>query len=70
MSLDLEKRVRQARVKDGTTSSSSKPVSPPAHPSDRLVAQLNERWRVVDDPLQWILQQRKGNARSKNSGWR
>ena len=22
---------------------------------------LNERWRVVDDPLQWILQYRAGN---------
>jgi hypothetical protein len=42
----------------------------PAHPSNRLVAQLNEKWRVVDDPLQWILQRRKGNPRKKNSGWR
>jgi hypothetical protein len=42
----------------------------PAHPSNRLVAQLNERWRVVDDPLQWILQRRKGNPRARNSGWR
>jgi hypothetical protein len=41
-----------------------------AHPSNRLVAQLNERWRVVDDPLQWILQRKKGNPRKKNSGWR
>src|SRR5262245_57424372 len=42
----------------------------PAHPSNRLVAQLNETWRVVDDPLQWILQRRKGNPRSRNSGWK
>jgi hypothetical protein len=42
----------------------------PAHPSNRLIAQLNENWRVVLDPLQWILQQRKGNPRRKNSGWR
>jgi hypothetical protein len=42
----------------------------PAHPSNRLVAPLNERWRVVDDPLQWILQRKKGNPRKKNSGWR
>jgi hypothetical protein len=42
----------------------------PAHPSNRLVTQLNERWRVIDDPLQWILQRRKGNPRKKNSGWR
>jgi hypothetical protein len=42
----------------------------PAHPSNRLVAQLNETWRVIDDPLQWILQRKKGNPRKKNSGWR
>jgi hypothetical protein len=41
----------------------------PAHPSSRLVTQLNEHWRVVDDPLQWVLQQRKGMPRNKNSGW-
>ena len=41
----------------------------PAHPSNRLLAQLNKNWRVVDDPLQWILQRRKGNPRKKNSGW-
>ena len=42
-----------------------------AHPSNRLVAQLNgklgESW---NDPLQWILQRKKGNPpRNKNSGW-
>ena len=41
-----------------------------AHPSDGLVAQLNAAWRVVADPLQWVLQRKKGNPRSKNSGWR
>jgi hypothetical protein len=45
-------------------------VKRPAHPSNRLVAQLNATWRVVDDPLQWILQRKKGNPRNKNSGWR
>ena len=44
-------------------------TSPPAHPSNRLVAQLNINWRVVDDALQWVLQRRKGNPRKKNSGW-
>jgi hypothetical protein len=42
----------------------------PAHPSNRLVAQLNEGWRVIDDPLQWKLQRKKGNPRPKNFGWR
>ena len=41
----------------------------PAHPSNRAVAQLNERWRIIDDPLQWILQRRKGAPRNKNTGW-
>jgi hypothetical protein len=44
-------------------------TSSPAHPSNRLIAQLTKNWRVVDDPLQWILQRRKGNPRKKNSGW-
>jgi hypothetical protein len=52
----LPKRVRQL-------------PSPSAHPSNRLIAQLNRNWRVVDDPLQWILQRRKGNPRKRNSGW-
>ena len=42
----------------------------PTHRSKRLIAQLNARWRVVDDPLQWRLQRKKGNPRSKNAGWR
>jgi hypothetical protein len=40
-----------------------------AHPSNRLIAQLNTSWRVVDDPLQWVLQHKKGNPRRKNPGW-
>jgi len=44
-------------------------LTAPAHPSPHLVGQLNEQWRVVDDPLQWILQKRKGKARNKSSGW-
>ena len=41
----------------------------PAHPSNRLIAQLNATWRVVDYPLQWRLQRKKGNSRTRNSGW-
>ncbi|GBF27479.1 hypothetical protein MnTg02_02532 [bacterium MnTg02] len=41
----------------------------PAHHSKSLPAQLNSRWRVADDPRQWILQKRKGQHRSKSSGW-
>ena len=42
--------------------------TPPAHSSERLVAQLNEQWRVVDGPLQWVLQRGNGKVRNKSSG--
>jgi hypothetical protein len=44
-------------------------ASPLAHPSNWPTIQLNRNWRVVDDPLQWVLQRKKGNPRKKNSGW-
>jgi hypothetical protein len=34
----------------------------PSHRSKCLIAQLNASWRIVDDPLQWILQRRKGES--------
>lgn len=34
-----------------------------------VIAVLNDRWRVVDDPLQWILEVRKGRSRSRATGW-
>jgi hypothetical protein len=43
--------------------------SSPAHPSKGGIAHLNPKWRVIEDPLQWILQRKKGNPREKNSGW-
>jgi hypothetical protein len=64
------------KVVRGRSSASARHRTPadrpsgPAHPSNLLIAQLNESWRVVDDPLQWILQRRKGNPRSKAAGWR
>ena len=35
-----------------------------------LVVQLNDRWRVIDEPIQWILQVRKGRPSTRSSGWR
>ena len=61
--------VRGQPVAATSHQASSKVLNDPAHPSNQLVAQLNERWRVVDDPLQWKLQRKKGNARKRNSGW-
>ena len=41
-----------------------------AEPIARALVQLNDRWRVIDDPLQWILQIRRGRPSAKASGWR
>ena len=65
---------RKNRVREPSVPASPPPVLvrvpfSPTHPLNRLIAQLNKNWRVVDDPLQWILQRRKGNPRKKNSGW-
>jgi hypothetical protein len=64
-----KERVREQSVSLARCLDTQNRNSQLAHPSNRLVAQLNERWRVVDDPLEWILQRRKGNPRSKNQGW-
>lgn len=34
------------------------------------IARLNNRWRVVHDPLQWILQVRRGRKTTKATGWK
>ncbi len=33
------------------------------------LVQLNDAWRVADDPPQWALQSRDGPQREKASGW-
>lgn len=38
--------------------------------STYLVVQLNDRWRVVDETIQWILEVRKGRPSAKATGWR
>ena len=35
-----------------------------------VIALLNDRWRVIDDPLQWILEVRTGQPTRKATGWR
>ena len=62
-------RVREPNRTRPARATSLDAPSLPAHPSNRLIAQLNANWRVVHHPLQWILQRRKGNPRKKNSGW-
>jgi hypothetical protein len=70
--VDLTRSQRTVRQSDKDVrppTSPSPSSSPLAHPSNRRIAQLNKSWRVMDDPLQWVLQRRKGNPRKKNSGW-
>jgi hypothetical protein len=64
-----KKEVRESSELQIPTAVPSPTRSQLAHPSNRLTVQLNTNWRVIDDPLQWVLQRRKGNPRKKNSGW-
>jgi hypothetical protein len=61
--------VRQCPKHQATPASRRTSTSGLAHPSDRLLIQVNADWRVIDEDLQYILQRRKGKARSKASGW-
>ena len=60
-----DQRVREAPMVREDRSRPNQAIQRPAHPSNRLVAQLNANWRVVDDPLQWKLQRKKGNPRTE-----
>jgi hypothetical protein len=68
--VDLEMEVRQPQAAGGGTNLLHEAEPTPPHPLGSLEAQLNGNWRVMDDPLQWILQRKKGSPRKKNSGWR
>ncbi len=35
-----------------------------------VLIQLNDSWRVADNPPQWTLEQRTGKPSARNSGWR
>jgi hypothetical protein len=35
-----------------------------------VIAQLNDRWRIVEGASQWILMVRKGRSTNRSSGWR
>jgi hypothetical protein len=55
------------------TDATSLPEQPETAPAGSLNAfpeALNSCWRVVDDPLQWILQRRDGKPGKKHSGSR
>ncbi len=65
----LRKRVRERSFPLPSCNTAGSTLPRPAHPSNRLIAELSNTWRVVDDPLQWILQQKQGNPRKKTLGW-
>jgi hypothetical protein len=69
MTFSLEQRVRETREISRGLKGLDTLARPLAHPSERLLIQLNAGWRVVDDDLQYILQRHKGNARKKATGW-
>lgn len=37
---------------------------------NEVVVILNGRWRVTNDPLQWILEVRRGRKTGKATGWK
>jgi hypothetical protein len=61
--------VRESREQASSTIPHQARPSPAAHRSTRLLIQLSSEWRVVDDDLQFLLERRRGDARSKASGW-
>lgn len=66
---DHDGGLREPREVAPSSAPRNEASSPLAHPSDRLLIQLNADWRVADDDLQYILERRKGRARSKATGW-
>lgn len=66
---NFESEVREPRDAALSSRAPDETSSLLAHPSDRLLIQLNPDWRVVDDDLQYILQHTKGTPRSKATGW-
>jgi hypothetical protein len=65
----FESGVREPREATLSDLAPDETTSPLAHPSDRLLIQLNPAWRVADDGRQYILERRKGSARTKATGW-
>ena len=66
---DRSKPVRQPQtVAPGIDA--PKATKRPADRSKPVRAFLNDRWRVIDDGLQWVLQKRTGRPTPKSTGWR
>jgi hypothetical protein len=66
---DPPRQVRKLAELVGTDQGQCSSAERLAHPLISFPVHLDANWRVIDDPLQWIMQHRKGNARRKSSGW-
>jgi hypothetical protein len=66
---DSARVVREPHERASSSSPGQASPSPAAHRPDRLLIQLSSEWRVVEDDLQYVLERRKGKARSKATGW-
>jgi len=64
-----KKRVRKRQIGSAAAVFAPKLETSPAHHSNRVLAELNSNWKVIEGPGQWVLQQRKGRPRCKNRGW-
>lgn len=54
----------------GPGTDAPKATKRPADRSKPVIAVLNDRWRVIDDGLEWVLQRRKGRPTPKSTGFR
>ena len=74
--LPLGENDLSAKITPGEPLEADTLTSEPRHPGKRLprpsntvLAQLSDRWRVIYDPLQWVLQRKESEERQKSSGW-
>jgi hypothetical protein len=55
--------VQETLSREGGSAAAASPISQLQHHSKAFPVPLNDDWRVTDDPLQWVLERRKGQAR-------
>ena len=53
-----------------TKRGSALPAKATKDASGALKIDLNDRWRVISEDIQWVLQKRDGKAIAKSSGWK
>lgn len=68
-SADCTGLVQMQRVPNTTAAPVVKQNSVSASSRITVVAVLNDRWRVRDDGLQWILERRQRRSNRRGTGW-